>query len=64
MGMGCGDELIVPVCIGWTSVFASEGTFLVILVNFWAGGVVPEAALREFVLLLAFFSLWLWVFSG
>ncbi|RAH39827.1 uncharacterized protein BO95DRAFT_426076 [Aspergillus brunneoviolaceus CBS 621.78] len=31
--------------LGWTSVFASEGTFLVILVNFWAGGVVPEAAL-------------------
>ncbi|PYH45987.1 proline-specific permease [Aspergillus saccharolyticus JOP 1030-1] len=31
--------------LGWTSVFASEATFLVILVNFWAGGAVPEAAL-------------------
>lgn len=27
--------------------FASEGTFFVLLVNFWADGAIPEAALRE-----------------
>ncbi|KAJ5503484.1 Amino acid/polyamine transporter I [Penicillium fimorum] len=31
--------------LGWTSVFASEATFFVILVNLWAGGAVPDAAL-------------------
>ncbi|PYI34381.1 proline-specific permease [Aspergillus indologenus CBS 114.80] len=40
--------------LGWTSVFASEGTFLVILVNFWAGGVVPEAALLTIFLVICF----------
>lgn len=33
--------------LGWTTVFASEGTFFVLLVNFWADGAIPEAALRE-----------------
>ncbi|OJK04249.1 hypothetical protein ASPACDRAFT_1878881 [Aspergillus aculeatus ATCC 16872] len=40
--------------LGWTSVFASEGTFLVILVNFWAGDVVPEAALLTIFLVVCF----------
>ncbi|KAL4920960.1 amino acid permease/ SLC12A domain-containing protein [Aspergillus aurantiobrunneus] len=31
--------------LGWTAVFASEGTFFVVLVNYWAEGTVPEAAL-------------------
>lgn len=31
--------------LGWTAVFASEGTFFVVLVNYWAGGAVPEGAL-------------------
>ncbi|PYH69122.1 proline-specific permease [Aspergillus vadensis CBS 113365] len=31
--------------LGWTSVFASEAMFVVTLVNYWADGVVPEAAL-------------------
>ncbi|KAL5343419.1 amino acid permease/ SLC12A domain-containing protein [Aspergillus crustosus] len=30
---------------GWTTVFASEGTFFVVLVNYWSQGAVPEAAL-------------------
>jgi hypothetical protein len=33
---------------GWTAVFASEGTFFVVLVDYWAKGSVPEAALRKF----------------
>lgn len=32
---------------GWTSVFASEATFFVLLVGFWSSGAIPEAALRE-----------------
>ncbi|GKZ47602.1 hypothetical protein AbraIFM66951_011159 [Aspergillus brasiliensis] len=31
--------------LGWTTVFASEATFFVLLVNFWAAGAIPEAAL-------------------
>ncbi|KAL4881049.1 amino acid permease/ SLC12A domain-containing protein [Aspergillus karnatakaensis] len=31
--------------LGWTAVFASEGTFFVVLVNYWAQDAVPEAAL-------------------
>ncbi|KAL3477798.1 amino acid permease/ SLC12A domain-containing protein [Aspergillus californicus] len=31
--------------LGWTAVFASEGTFFVVLVNYWAEYKVPEAAL-------------------
>ncbi|GAA91587.1 proline-specific permease [Aspergillus luchuensis IFO 4308] len=31
--------------LGWTSVFASEAMFLITLVNYWADGVVPKAAL-------------------
>ncbi|KAL4808841.1 amino acid permease/ SLC12A domain-containing protein [Aspergillus unguis] len=31
--------------LGWTAVFASEATFFVVLVNYWAEGSVPEAAL-------------------
>ncbi|RAL17463.1 proline-specific permease [Aspergillus homomorphus CBS 101889] len=38
--------------LGWTSVFASEATFLVILVNYWAGGVVPEAVLLTIFLVI------------
>lgn len=34
--------------LGWTSVFASEATFFVILVNYWAEGAVPDAALRKY----------------
>lgn len=40
--------------LGWTSVFASEATFFVILVNYWAEGVVPDAALRKFSFYIAF----------
>ncbi|OQD92680.1 hypothetical protein PENSOL_c039G02885 [Penicillium solitum] len=38
--------------LGWTSVFASEATFFVILVNYWAGGVVPDAALLSIFLVI------------
>ncbi|KAJ0416825.1 amino acid permease/ SLC12A domain-containing protein [Aspergillus carlsbadensis] len=31
--------------LGWTAVFASEGTFFVVLVDYWAKGSVPETAL-------------------
>ncbi|GLA52222.1 hypothetical protein AnigIFM63604_009064 [Aspergillus niger] len=31
--------------LGWTSVFASEATFFVLLVGFWSSGAIPEAAL-------------------
>ncbi|EXJ91451.1 hypothetical protein A1O1_04563 [Capronia coronata CBS 617.96] len=31
--------------LGWTSVVASEAGFFVVLVNYWAEGVVPQAAL-------------------
>ncbi|KAL4926835.1 amino acid permease-domain-containing protein [Aspergillus undulatus] len=31
--------------LGWTAVFASEGTFFVVLVDYWAEGSAPEAAL-------------------
>ncbi|RDW72304.1 uncharacterized protein DSM5745_07476 [Aspergillus mulundensis] len=31
--------------LGWTAVFASEGTFFVVLVDYWAEGAVPEAAI-------------------
>ncbi|KAL4785927.1 amino acid permease/ SLC12A domain-containing protein [Aspergillus varians] len=31
--------------LGWTAVFASEATFFVLLINYWAEGTVPEAAL-------------------
>lgn len=41
--------------LGWTSVFASEATFFVILVNYWAGGTVPDAALRKYSLCTVFF---------
>jgi hypothetical protein len=34
--------------LGWTSVFASEATFFVVLVDYWADGVIPEAALRKY----------------
>lgn len=40
--------------LGWTSVFASEATLFVILVNYWAGGVVPDAALRKSSFYIAF----------
>jgi yeast amino acid transporter len=33
-------------CAGWTAVFAAEATFFVVLVDFWAEGAVPMAALR------------------
>lgn len=42
------ENVDLPESIGWTSVFASEATFFVILVNFWAGGAVPDAALRKY----------------
>jgi hypothetical protein len=29
-----------------TAVFASEATFFVVLVDYWAEGVIPEAAVR------------------
>ncbi|KAJ5558726.1 Amino acid/polyamine transporter I [Penicillium sp. DV-2018c] len=32
--------------LGWTAVFGAEAVFFVILVNFWAEGAVPDAALR------------------
>ncbi|CAI7583293.1 unnamed protein product [Penicillium crustosum] len=38
--------------LGWTSVFASEATFFVILVNYWAGGAVPDAALLSIFLVI------------
>ncbi|XRM46294.1 hypothetical protein ABZX51_009341 [Aspergillus tubingensis] len=38
--------------LGWTSVFASEAMFVVTLVNYWADGVVPEAALLAIFLVL------------
>ncbi|OGE55958.1 hypothetical protein PENARI_c003G02349 [Penicillium arizonense] len=38
--------------LGWTSVFASEATFFVVLVNFWAEGAIPEAALLTIFLVL------------
>ncbi|KAJ5507253.1 Amino acid/polyamine transporter I [Penicillium freii] len=38
--------------LGWTSVFASEATFFVILVNYWAGGTVPDAALLSIFLVI------------
>ncbi|GLA64909.1 hypothetical protein AtubIFM54640_006643 [Aspergillus tubingensis] len=38
--------------LGWTSVFASEAMFVVTLVNYWADGVVPEAALLTIFLVL------------
>lgn len=31
--------------IGWIAVFAAEATFFVVLVDFWAEGSVPVAAL-------------------
>ncbi|KAL2852281.1 amino acid permease-domain-containing protein [Aspergillus pseudodeflectus] len=31
--------------LGWTAVFVSEGTFFVVLVDYWAKGSMPEAAL-------------------
>ncbi|KAL4906687.1 hypothetical protein BDW74DRAFT_176996 [Aspergillus multicolor] len=31
--------------LGWTAVFASEGTFFVVLVDYWAEGTVPQAAI-------------------
>ncbi|CAI6082723.1 unnamed protein product [Clonostachys chloroleuca] len=31
--------------LGWTSVFAAEAVFFVVLVDYWAKGVVPHAAL-------------------
>ncbi|KAJ5561198.1 Amino acid/polyamine transporter I [Penicillium sp. DV-2018c] len=31
--------------LGWTAVFGAEAVFFVILVNFWAEGAVPDAAL-------------------
>ncbi|CAH0055331.1 unnamed protein product [Clonostachys solani] len=31
--------------LGWTSVFAAEAVFFVVLVDYWAKGVVPQAAL-------------------
>ncbi|KAL2849455.1 amino acid permease/ SLC12A domain-containing protein [Aspergillus pseudoustus] len=34
--------------LGWTAVFASEGTFFVVLVDYWADGSVPEVALCKF----------------
>ncbi|PYI09197.1 hypothetical protein BO78DRAFT_405160 [Aspergillus sclerotiicarbonarius CBS 121057] len=38
--------------LGWTSVFASEATFFVLLVDFWAGGAIPEAALLTIFLVI------------
>ncbi|GLA88477.1 hypothetical protein AtubIFM56815_002930 [Aspergillus tubingensis] len=38
--------------LGWTTVFASEGTFFVLLVNFWADGAIPEAALLTIYLVI------------
>ncbi|KAL4751598.1 hypothetical protein BDW72DRAFT_212664 [Aspergillus terricola var. indicus] len=45
--------------LGWTAVFASEATFFVILVDYWAEGAVPEAALLSIfiVICLAVFFL-------
>ncbi|KAJ5301782.1 hypothetical protein N7508_006645 [Penicillium antarcticum] len=36
----------------WTSVFASEATFFVVLVDFWAEGAIPEAALLTIFLVI------------
>ncbi|KAJ5120417.1 Amino acid/polyamine transporter I [Penicillium bovifimosum] len=38
--------------LGWTAVFGAEAVFFVILVNFWAGGAVPDAALQSFLSLI------------
>ncbi|KAL4893149.1 amino acid permease/ SLC12A domain-containing protein [Aspergillus ambiguus] len=38
--------------LGWTAVFASEATFFVILINYWAKEMVPEAALLTIFLVL------------
>ncbi|KAL3436533.1 amino acid permease/ SLC12A domain-containing protein [Aspergillus tetrazonus] len=45
--------------LGWTAVFASEATFFVVLVDYWAEGVIPEAALLSIfiVICLAVFFL-------
>ncbi|KAJ5304264.1 uncharacterized protein N7443_003924 [Penicillium atrosanguineum] len=38
--------------LGWTSVFASEATFFVVLVNYWSGDTIPEAALLSIFLVI------------
>ncbi|KAI9373285.1 amino acid permease/ SLC12A domain-containing protein [Aspergillus egyptiacus] len=38
--------------LGWTAVFASEGTFFVVLINYWAKGAVPEPALLSVFLVI------------
>ncbi|CRL29437.1 Amino acid/polyamine transporter I [Penicillium camemberti] len=43
--------------LGWTSVFASEATFFVILVNYWAEGAVPDAALLFLFIFITLISL-------
>lgn len=40
------DQMTNDACAGWTAVFAAEATFFVVLVDFWAEGAVPMAALR------------------
>ncbi|KAF3402921.1 putative histidine permease [Talaromyces pinophilus] len=44
--------------LGWTSVFAAEATFSVVLINYWARDAVPEAALH-FCSSLSLSSRWL-----
>ena len=38
---GCG-------CVGWTGILGSEAVFFCILVDFWAEGAVPQAALCKY----------------